>query len=155
MSSEIQLTAGKQTSEDRKRSFGQRARDATFGDAFFISYTRRDEGKEYAEALARHLRAPAFSFFDCDDYAMGDGWNVEGNWAPRRTSQLLLIASPEVEVERTLSSRTSPPLLKSARFLATTEPITSTWRHALCGPFLELGEPAQDESDRFGRIDGS
>ena len=73
-----------------------RALDAIFGYDFFISYTRRDGGKEYAEALARSLKQRGFQiFFDSDEYAMGDDWKVEGRWALRRTTQLILVASPE------------------------------------------------------------
>jgi WD40 repeat protein len=96
MSNEMHPPAGERPSEAGKRSLVQRALDAIFGYDFFISYTRRDGGKEYAEALARRLRGADFQiFFDSDEYAMGDDWKVEGKWALRRTSQLILVASPE------------------------------------------------------------
>jgi hypothetical protein len=79
-----------------KRSLVQRGLDLIFGYDFFISYTRRDGGKDYAEGLARRLKAAGFQiFFDSDEYAMGDDWKVEGKWALKRTSQLILVASPE------------------------------------------------------------
>jgi hypothetical protein len=75
MSNEMQPPAGERPSEAGKRSLVQRALDAIFGYDFFISYTRRDGGKEYAEALARRLRGAGFQiFFDSDEYAMGDDW---------------------------------------------------------------------------------
>lgn len=96
MSNEMEPSAGEQPLEVGKRSLVQRALDATFGYDFFISYTRRDGGKDYAEALARRLKTAGFQiFFDSDEYAMGDDWKVEGKWALRRTSQLILVASPE------------------------------------------------------------
>ena len=89
MSSETQPPA-------EKRSLVQRGLDFIFGYDFFISYTRRDGGKDYAEGLARRLKAAGFQiFFDSDEYAMGDDWKVEGKWALKRTSQLVLVASPE------------------------------------------------------------
>ena len=96
MSNGVQPSAGGRPSAEGKRSFVHRALDATFGYDFFISYTRRDGGKDYAEALARRLRVAGYQiFFDSDEYAMGDDWKVEGKWALRRTSQLILVASPE------------------------------------------------------------
>jgi hypothetical protein len=96
MSDKMQPPAGERPSEAGKRSLVQRALDAIFGYDFFISYTRWDGGKDYAEALARRLKGAGFQiFFDSDEYAMGDDWKVEGRWALRRTSRLILVASPE------------------------------------------------------------
>jgi WD40 repeat protein len=81
---------------ESRRTLTQRALDAVFGYDFFISYTRRDGGKDYALALARRLEKEGFQiFFDSDDYAMGDDWKTMGKWALHRTSQLVLVASPE------------------------------------------------------------
>jgi hypothetical protein len=88
--------SGKAKSSTEHRSLLRRGLDAIFGYDFFISYTRRDGGKIYAERLARRLEAAGFNvFFDSDDYAMGDDWKAEGTWALRRTSQLIVVASPE------------------------------------------------------------
>src|ERR1041385_2354315 len=90
-----QSSVAKRTLDNGRRSLVHRVLDAIFGFDFFVSYTRRD-GTNYAEALARSLERVGFQvFLDSDDYAAGDDWKVEGKWALRRTSQLIVVASPE------------------------------------------------------------
>jgi WD40 repeat protein len=78
-----------------QRPLWERINGCVFGYDFFISYTWAD-GREYALALTRELEKLGFDcFLDSDDYRKGDHWKRMGGWTLRRTSRLVLLATPE------------------------------------------------------------
>ncbi len=94
-------------SEAPRRPWLERVIDLVFGYDFFISYTWKD-GRDYALALTRALEKQGFDcFLDSDDYRKGDDWQRIGNWTLRRTSRLVLVATPE--------SGKSKPVLRELR----------------------------------------
>ncbi|MFN0085813.1 MAG: TIR domain-containing protein [Blastocatellia bacterium] len=77
------------------RSVWQRIADIVFGYDFFISYASRD-GEFYAAHLAKALEQRGFDcFLDNQSYSKGDDWRAVGTAAIRRTSQLVLVGSPQ------------------------------------------------------------
>lgn len=80
--------------DELRRSIWQRIVDAFFGYDFFISYAHADGGT-YARGLAQRLKQRGFEcFLDTENYARGDDWKRVGAWALRRTSRLVLVATP-------------------------------------------------------------
>jgi hypothetical protein len=72
----------------------RRLLDLLFGFDFFISYAWRDGGG-YAEGLAQRLRSLGYEvFLDRAGFSAGDDWKSVGDWTLRRTSQLVLVATP-------------------------------------------------------------
>jgi len=66
-----------------------------FGYDFFISYAWID-GLVYAEKLAKDLQDRGFDcFLDSESFIKGDDWKVTGAAAIRRTSNLVLVGSPQ------------------------------------------------------------
>lgn len=87
-------TLEKELAELTHRSFWQSAVDFFFGYDFFISY-RWEDGRHYAVPLAADLKRRGFDcFLDSESYAKGDNWKTVGAMALRRTSRLILVASP-------------------------------------------------------------
>ncbi|MEO5915977.1 MAG: toll/interleukin-1 receptor domain-containing protein [Luteolibacter sp.] len=79
-----------------QRSLFQRLSDWLFGRDYFISY-RWSDGRDYALKLATRLRAENYDcFLDSDSYLKGDDWRKIGRRELRKTSRLILVASPEV-----------------------------------------------------------
>lgn len=78
-----------------KRASWQKAVDFFFGYDFFISYAWID-GLVYAEKLAKNLQDRGFDcFLDSESFIKGDDWKVTGAAAIRRTSNLVLVGSPQ------------------------------------------------------------
>ena len=81
------------TSTETNRSLYRRAIDAVFGYDYFVSY-RWTDGRSYAVALARELKARGYEvFLDSEDYATGDNWKRIGEWTLNRTSQMILVCT--------------------------------------------------------------
>jgi WD40 repeat protein len=108
MSENSQHPTDKLSSADvRQRSLWQGVADFFFGYDFFISYAHAD-GLAYASSLAEKLQELNFEcFLDSQDYAKGDNWKVVGRRALKKTTRLILIASP-----RALQSE---PVLREVR----------------------------------------
>ncbi len=72
----------------------QRILDWFYGYDYFISY-RWTDGRIYAVTLAEQLKQQGFDcFLDSADYAKGDNWKTIGERWLKKTSRLVLVASP-------------------------------------------------------------
>ena len=70
-----------------------------WGYDFFISYQWSSGGK-YAVALARKLSSLGYDcFLDREEYAGGDDWKEEGEWALQNTHCLVLVATRKAVTE--------------------------------------------------------
>ena len=83
------------SSEIKALTIWQQISNRLWGYDFFISYHWESGGK-YAISLAQKLQDQRFDcFLDRTEYAMGDDWKRQGEYALRNSQRLVLIATPE------------------------------------------------------------
>ncbi|MAS94388.1 MAG: hypothetical protein CMO55_14410 [Verrucomicrobiales bacterium] len=78
-----------------KLSWFRRVTDRLFGYDYFISYAW-DDGRTYAVELHRRLESSGFNcFLDSSDFVKGGSINEQGRRALRKTSRLVVVATPK------------------------------------------------------------